>query len=609
MFDQILTPYDPADNLGELMFRRISDSPIDDINKYYWENYDRLWDFEDALPDSISYSHRPDFINESVEHFVKYMGKLRAEGLLPDKVVILEQGPGTGQYAEMFLAQLAKLDDDIYQRVEYIFQDRSDNVLTKLKEKFSDESKFKFFKNLDDLQPEYNGKISMIRHSNLWDQYRYDLYQVQSYGYDQMRIAVFLGGYESTSIKESRELWNISPESWKQDVYSIEVYYIWTDGKADIEVSHLPPGTLYMYSSAISRDIKTYKELLDLERSAYAEVVDIFREPIGYTLSHGLRNLQGSFFPFINSDFIRRECRNAGFYPNMYQLYKSNHRLRLFPHNMKSMLRHDQQIKIRELAVSFDESVEQTVSTGRQYLNDGFNLLAVSDKAGASIDLQDINSHLESGLFTKLMDTLGVESLPVFAVRRKKLEDIESLQCKMREAALSSAFLVTGDPAMDPQEYENGHTSIDLLDQFANKFLTGVVAHPRIEDISRQEQKASLGAKFFIVQASYDQEKFDAWWQQYNSSEVLRDIPVLLTFIPISSDRVLEFLHNLDDIDFAEKLYLEYVGKSDDELLEESVELIKDQYFKVMRKKQIAGVWIYTRSRKAAKLLIEELDY
>src|SRR3989344_5815406 len=64
------------------------------LNNLFWQNT-KLWEqtygqhYEKSLPEGLSTSHKPEFINQSLNHFLLITNKLSQENRLPEKIYIL----------------------------------------------------------------------------------------------------------------------------------------------------------------------------------------------------------------------------------------------------------------------------------------------------------------------------------------------------------------------------------------------------------------------------------------------------------------------------------------------------------------------------------------
>src|SRR5437660_12175612 len=92
-------------------FVPLDQSIIWHMNYLFWKHF-TLWEktyqesYEASLPSGVSESHKDVFVEKSVNKFIHLLLHLEKVNKFPEKIIILEQGPGTGLYAKKFLDYL-----------------------------------------------------------------------------------------------------------------------------------------------------------------------------------------------------------------------------------------------------------------------------------------------------------------------------------------------------------------------------------------------------------------------------------------------------------------------------------------------------------------------
>ncbi|MBI3385259.1 SAM-dependent methyltransferase, partial [Candidatus Gottesmanbacteria bacterium] len=167
--------------LLEKKFAPLDKSLIWNLNNFFWQNTS-LWEktygqhYEKSLPTGISSSHEPDFVKKSTEHFFNFLVNLKNRKLLPQKIIVLEQGPGTGLYAKQFLDYLKNFSTSeysFYDNLTFILSDSSSELLAGAQKLLADHQKHLVIhhqKKHHDLPFKYKGQILFARSGNLWDQ-------------------------------------------------------------------------------------------------------------------------------------------------------------------------------------------------------------------------------------------------------------------------------------------------------------------------------------------------------------------------------------------------------------------------------------------------------
>lgn len=586
-------------------FKPISESIIWDLNRFYWQNLN-LWhlngdSFESSLPSGISEGNRVEFIEKSFDKFSFYINNLIKEKNLPDEIKVLEYGPGKGEYTRRFLELFNEKYPELKDKLKYSVYDQSAAILNDLSESLKEFQGQVIIENsLENL-----GKDSFlfIRHSNFWDQLSFDIYSQ-----DESSNIKILKIKENTPVDFDQL--KTDPALWRELMSNLKFEYYWAEIEPDFPVlldELFKDNPIVSYPHGVNENLLETIELLSGELDGYLEIVDIFKENQEFNASNVLKSLDGSLFTFINQNVIKKLANSRGFKASFDTLKLANKSLTIRSNSFRSDLRHQKNIVISEIAARYEHTVKDVRNDIARKIDSGADVISFSDKAGASSALRNIDENLEINLFEDASLNFPETSFVNVMVSRRHNNDTASqLIEELKRNGVNTIFAVSGD---GPQKNENGEdifNSVDLLKVIGDSFFAGGVSHTNLSK-SDEIEKLEAGAKFLIAQASFNKENFIKWENEIFTDQKLSHAYKILTLIPITNSKVLDFVYKLNDIDFPDQLYNRLSKLTDEAIYEEGISLSKELLANHYNSEKYSGVWVYTQDKKALKELADEL--
>lgn len=599
-------------------------SVVWDLNEVFWQNT-KLWEktygehYEKSLPSGLSSSHYPEFIKKSVKHLLKLFVRLEKEKKLPGKVYVLEQAPGSGKYTEGFLDLIQKRNPDLYEKIIIILSDTSKEILETCEKNLkSHEKKVIFYqqKSTYDL-PHLNQKIIFARHGNFWDQLPCKIYQKKEKGICeiytkavidknlQKELGKIISLDELTILVTEKKLTTFlkdNPQLWKPLVRSLKLLTQITSEKLNTNLYHqLPEDAFIVNSYGVLKNLSKYINLIDWQNHGYLEVIDIVLPNQQSFLKNRLpQKYDGALATAVNGLEVKELLRKNNLFFSYTPIKGINSVTRIFKHSLIDLLQHQHFLTIAEIAAAREQTTEELQQKTDRLFSAGADIIAFSDQAGASENFFAIEELTSSPLFSQLNGSAVMTNI---AVRRKNKKTLEDLFLNLQKNNVKNIFILAGDPG--PNDAIDKLSWRDVLPLAAKDFFVGAVAHPQVTDIKNSLEKEKLGAKFLIVQASYDQKSWQQWLSKIKEEKLYEKIPLIPVIIPITSKRLLSVIESLPDIPVSGEIKNYFLNLSDEQIKEEGIKMAKELLTEYKNEGIFSGVYLYSKSEEVVKEILQ----
>lgn len=633
-FDTIPNKSFPLDTT----FVPLDKSVIWHFNYLFWK-YFSLWEktydehYEASLPSGVSESHKDAFIKKSVDKFIRLLLQLEREHKLPEKLCVLEQGPGTGLYAKKFLDHIENNYPRFYKNIVYILTDTSEKILatakaTLRKHKARIQSVILDARNLKNLT--FKNQILFARHSNLWDQFPARILVMNNGDISEVLVQAVadkefnradrtapqaLGTLpianparrlrELLQSKQIEQLITIYPLLWKPLMRSIKFktkIKKFTQ-KEIIELNHSQVlqklATLavtkqeIIISNGILDNIEQLLKMIDWQRNGYIEIVDIIVPDIsGFQKDRRPKKYDGSIATVVNGPLIKAFLQTKQKHPRFEKIRGINYTVTMRNHNLKTLIEAKDFITIGEIAARRDELIEHLKQHAQELFTMGVDVVGFSDQAFVKPEYLSQKEIVDSGIFKKLPCQA---LMPIVKTRNKTWEEIQLLTNKLKQQGVKNIFVVTGDPGL---EKELLYTSIEITQKLKNDFYIGGVVNADVNNIPKTIKKTQAGTKFFIMQATYDKQKFDAWVKEIKRQKIHEQAPIIAAIVPIVSKRTLSVLKFINDMSISNELNKKFEHMDNKTLRHEGIKLAKDMAEQYRQTGIFSGIYIYSKSHE-----------
>ncbi len=189
--------------------------------------------------------------------------------------------------------------------------------------------------------------------------------------------------------------------------------------------------------------------------------------------------------------------------------------------------------------------------------------------------------------------------LPILKTRTKTQGETKKLLASLKKQKITNVFVVSGDPSGD--KTDTGLTSLDVIPLASKDFYAGAVAHPQVEDIPKMQRKIKDGAKFFIMQASYNQAEWQRWATKIKKKGLDKRVPIIATIIPLLSFRTLGVVRQAQDISLPAEINTQLKGLDDKRFREAGLLLAKTMIQTYLDSGIFSGIYLYSRSPTLVK--------
>lgn len=606
------------------LFVSLDKSLIWYLNYLFWKHF-TLWGqtygehYEASLPSGVSEAHKDSFIEASVNKFIKLLLRLEKENNLPEEIRVLEQGPGTGVYAQKFLDILKQYSETnnkpFYKNIRYIISDTSEEILQSAKKTLRNHSDHIEVAIIDATNTKQivENPVLFARHSNVWDQFPSRIVEFNEGKIFEIFVQAvsnhpFRSSGEKTEVrgKTKRDIEQFilhNPAQWKSLIRSVKLKtkkklldqdeltqfpYVKT---MQTLAKHIPNKQEMIVSKGVLDNIQQLLQSLDWERNGYAEIVDIVVPTIeGFQKDRRPKKYDGSTANVVNGPLIKTFLRQKNKHVRFDKIRGINHTITMRNHNLKTLLEAQDFLTIGEIAARKDESIKQLKEHAESMFSMGIDAITFSDQAFQRSYYFKQKDLIESHIFSQLP---GEALLPVLKTRNKTWEEIQNLTSQMKQQGVKNLFIVTGDPGM---EKEITHDSIEITKKLKNDFFIGGVANANVKHIPKMLNKIAAGTQFFITQATYDESSFDTWVEEIKKLELHKKIPIIAALVPIISKRTLSVLQFIDDMSVSQDVIKRFEHLEKDELRTEGIQLAKDMITKYKELEIFSGIYIYSKS-------------
>ena len=597
------------------------------LNGLFWKHFE-LWQatygehYEASLPSGVSESHREPFVRKSADTFIALLENLDKNGELPETVYVLEQGPGSGLYAKIFLDALKayskKNNRPFYDQTHYLLADTSQAILAaSLTNLTAHESHVQTTTSL----AKYAGKILFARHSNLWDQLPARIFSSQNGQLSELDVQPVLDENLSAHLKKigsqltlqdiTKALKNRTvetlivnePQIWKPLVRAL---FLKTRVRAVTEsdfkkISHHETvrqlaGSFEakecVFNGAALSNIEELSLVIDWPRGGYIEVLDIVvPEAEGFDKDRRPKKYDGSLGVVVNGPMLKAFGRQINKHVSFEKIRGLNHTVTIRERSLKNLLQSNHFVTIAEIAASKTMTAEEIIAKADNLLEHDIDVVAFSDQALVKSEYFKLAELAKLDLFTQL-PTGAV--LPILKARTKTESEVATLSRDLRAQDIQNLFVVTGDPSgEDPHALQ---TSLDVLPHVSHDFFAGAVAHPQASDIPKLRSKIKAGAQFAIMQATYDRAEWRDWAEAIKNHGLHNKIPLVAVVMPIVSLRTLEVVQAIKDVSVPASFVGEFNNLSSDDVRHKGMELAKTTISEYKTSGIFSGIYIYSRS-------------
>lgn len=255
--------------------------------------------------------------------------------------------------------------------------------------------------------------------------------------------------------------------------------------------------------------------------------------------------------------------------------------------------------KIAEVSVNTNDTLEAVLQKVNTLLSLGFDMLAFSDRARADDEIANIQYLLKLGIFEKLSPE---KFLSILATRTKLPEEIDEIVKNLINQNVKNLLVVTGDPHKNSRN--NFLTSLDIIPKLSKNFAVGAAVHADIVSLDRDIKKVQSGAKFLIVQACYENEKWNAWIKEAMELGLNKKARIFQTVIPLTNKAILESMHDLHDVSLPEETYNELSAFDEAKLKEYGVTNAIAQIKEAQQNNFFSGVYVYSKDREVLEKIL-----
>lgn len=601
-------------------------------NNLFWK-YHKLWqktyneDYEHSLPSTIPFSHKPSFITKSAKQFFDHLKKLHETNRLPERIIVIEQGPGSGVYAKGFLERIhtwSTKQYPFYERIRYVLSDTAAGVLTTCKETLKAHlSHIELFHQPSDraIPKHYAHQALLVRHGNMWDQFPAQMLRISSHGIGQVYTrAVVDGSFEkylkdipytgplsdfAKSLRNGKfenlittypQLWKpflqrlrlettlrqLSPFTFQKLPYKTSLQTIARECQTDEQV---------LFSKAVLDNVSDMTHLIDWKRGGYIEVVDIMARSFSHLRRKRVpQKFDGAIAVFINAPLIKDYMRRRGKHVGLKKLKYLNTVATVTDYHLKTVLENKQFVTMAEIAAKQNETKQKLIKKAEKLLDMQIDFVTFSDRAHGWTDFVPVEQLLQMGIYDKLQpQTL----LQVFATRRKTEEQIQTLISKLKQKGIENLFVVTGDKG---EHDVSNITSLAALPILSPHFFTGSVAKPDITDIPKTLEKIQKGAQFFIVQSTYDHKAWEIWVKEIKRKKLHKKVHFIQSLIPVVTKKTIAAMQAFPDVPVAKDIVEQFEALPEQQVAAAGRTLAK-QLVKTYKEAGVfSGVYIFSRS-------------
>lgn len=607
----------------EKSFEPLEKSLVWQLNELFWKHYS-LWEatygehFEKSLPSGISESHDKAFIKKSAKKFFDRLIHLEKYRGLPEKIYVLEIGPGTGIYAKKFLDEIKRLSEEnkksFYDSCMYVLVDTSEAILKHCGRFLVDHRHHTKLLTLNQLVEEkilYEHRFLFIRHSNVWGQFPADIVRMENKQEVLLSRAVidtaFVDYFETTTkekflnvVGDIEKFITTYPSFWKPFCKALKLQTKWQrQKKYEIDVFNKSE---VIISNAIFEQIDFLTYLTDWERG-YMEIIDyIARSAMHLEKKRRIAKFDGSLGYCVNGPLIKNYLRKKGKHVSFEKLKKLNTVVTIQKDSFENIVRNKTFVIVSEIAAKKEDTKEFLLQKAHDVFALQTDMLTFSDKAHALPDFLSVEKLLEMKVFEELP---SASLLSVFAMRRKTKESLPTIIRQLQQQGVRNLIVVTGDPCPPGvNNIESGLTVMDGLEILSNDFFTGATCYAKVADIPRMREKIAKGAKFFIVQSTFDTEEFNKWAEEMRRQKLYKKAAFIPSLIPLTTMRTIDAVKAFPDIAISDALYAEFGKLSPEEVFAKGMVIAKDMVKAYNDKKLFAGAYIYSKNPKVLKELI-----
>ncbi len=618
--ESFLTPPSKNAVLLEKNFVPLDRSIIWDLNNLFWKHF-TLWEktygeyYEDTLPAGVSESHRPEFIKESVKRFLRMTKDLQIHNSIPKIIYIYEEGPGSGLFAKGFLDNLYLLDPSIYKQTIYLASDKSREILTACEKALTSHAgHFMLYTQtqFDTHHKKYLGKILFARHSNMWDQFPCRLFKKGTIlsevhvravaGAEFAQFVKFIQdhGLEKAILKHPN-LWKKFFRSIKLQTKKAKLGLSGNNASYQFVIDFLQRQSQdqeVLLSELVADNLSFLSNLIDWERNGYMEIVDIISTKI--TPTARLLKFDGAISYKVNGQLIIDWVREHGKQISLSTIRQQNIMITIKNNSFKNSLLDNKFITIAEIAAKKENNKEVLVAKSDQVLGQT-DYLTFSDMAHGLPDFLSLQQLVSMGIFEQIETT---RLLCVFAARRKKINQIPSLLKQLKKLGVQNLIAVTGDPRPEGvKSHESGLTSLDLIPLLSQGFFAGAVCNAKQSEISKTKRKIKAGAKFLIVQSTFNDKEWRDWVKVVKKEKLHEEVSIIPSLIPLTTVRTIEAVSALPDIPMPVGLSEKLLKLTPDALLEQGLNLAEKMLKEYKQEGIFSGVYIYSKSPKIVERL------
>ncbi len=601
-------------------------------NNIFWKHY-LLWektyneDYESSLPNNVPFSHKLSYIRDSSQRFFALLMQLAKTNNLPEKIIIIEQGPGSGVYAKGFLDKLKAWSTPqlpFYQRIIYVLSDTSSAVLASCKKTLGDhKNHIELYQQSSNraIPKKYLHQALLVRHGNVWDQFPAQLFHVSAKSVEEIQtramldvsfekylktIAPVIGlptfakqirnGYFEQVITQHPLLWkplirNIRLEVKRKPISALSFQRLSYKTSLETIAKQCKGLEEVLFSESVLHNLTDISQLIDWEKGGYIEIVDIIVRSFSQ-LQKRRRPLKfdGAVAVFINGPLLKDYMRRKGKYVGFQKLKHLNTITTIADYSLETILGKKVFVTIAEIAAKHDENKRTLVTKAKKLLDMQVDFVTFSDRAHGWTDFLPIEQLLEKEIFP----TIGSSFLlSVFATRRKTPEQIQQLIPLLKKQGMRNLLVVTGDPG----EYDSSSlTSLDGLSLLSKHFFTGAVAKPTVADIPKTMEKIAAGAKFFIVQSTYDKKQWEEWVAEVKRKKLHKKVHFIQSLIPIITKKTLTAIQAFPDVPVSTDILQQFAVLPDEQVAKAGREVAKQLVKDYKQAGIFSGVYIFSRS-------------
>ncbi len=590
--------------------------------KTYGEHY------EASLPSGVSESHKEEFVLKSAAKFAGLLEGLLQKNNLPETIYILEQGPGSGLYAKIFLGAMKdyckKNSRPFYERIQYLLYDTSEEILVSAMANLTAHKAH--VKVITDFA-KYSKKALLVRHSNLWDQLPSRLFSSRSGKLNELQVQPILSQSLTKELEELNS--NLSVENiaralrsrtietlilkepliWKPLVRSLFLKS-WHEPLSNTKFEAMPynkvlaqlaamhDGQEFVFNGGALKNIDSLIPTVDWQRGGYIEVVDIIiPSKEGFEIPRRPKKYDGSLASPVNGLMLKTYAEQNDKHLSLEKIRGLNHTATIRERSLKSLLESDHFVTIAEIAASKKNTTQDIAQSASKLLSQDIDVVAFSDQALVKSELLKLSELIDLRLFNQLP---AGAIMPVLKSRTKTESEVEKVITDLKNQGVENLFVVTGDPSGEKQE--TNRTSLDNLPLATNHFFTGAVAHPQISDIPNMRKKIKAGAQFFIMQATYDEAGWSKWATEIKKQKLNQKVPIIAVVMPVTSTIMLNVIQDIKDVSVPTSFINTFQGLHGDEIRAQGLKLAKATIKTYKAANIFSGIYIYSKS---TELIIE----